>query len=97
MKEYALYLPDILIEKAFDIISIFNFKNLKIFTTSIYYNNIKIHNDDIAKILKLLKARTIKGIIIYDSNSMSKKSVNKIKLYCHKYNCKLFLIENYVY
>lgn len=97
MKEYALYLPDILIENAFDIISIFNFKNLKIFTSSIYYNNKMIHNDDIANILNLLKTRTIKGIIIYNSYYMSKKSINKIKLYCHKYKCKLFFIENYVY
>lgn len=97
MKEYALYLPDILIENTSDIISILNFKNIKIFTTSIHYNNKKIHDDDIIKILNLLKSKTIKGIIIYNSNYISKKSINKIKLYCHKYKCKLFYLENCLY
>ena len=64
MKEYAIYLPDILIEESIDIAYIFNFKNIKIFTSSIYNNDKKVHEDDIEKILKLIKKKQIKGIII---------------------------------
>ncbi len=96
MKEYAIYLPDILIESSVDIISIFNFKNIRIFTSAIYNNNIKVHDDDIFKILKLLKSKEIKGIIIYYAPNMSIKNINKIKLYCNKYNCKLYFFYYFV-
>lgn len=86
-----MYLPDTTISDDDDILDIFNFDNICIFSSSITVDK-KVINSQIDKLLTGIREKQILCVILYKFESLDEVEIYKITNMCTKYNCKIIKI-----